>query len=86
LLIKTLSLFCPGTSELELIGSSKCSDSCVAGLEEKKRGGKFYFIYLFWFFEAGFLCVALAILDSSLDQADLPLSEIYLTLPPDRWD
>ena len=40
---------------------------------------------LVWFFETGFLCVALAVLELTADQAGLDL-EIYLFLPPECWD
>lgn len=43
------------------------------------------FVYLFWVFEAGFLC-ALAVLKLSVDQASLEPIEIRLLLPPQCQD
>ena len=43
----------------------------------------FLFIY-FGFFETGFLCVALAVLELTL-WSGLKLTEIYLPLPPKCW-
>ena len=45
----------------------------------------FYFI-LFWFFETGFLCVALAVLEPTLYTRPASNSEIHLPLPPKCWD
>ena len=45
------------------------------------------FFVLFSFFETGFLCVALAVLELALvDQAGLELTEICLPLPSKGWD
>jgi hypothetical protein len=41
-------------------------------------------LLLFWFFETGFLCVALAVLNS-LCRPGWP-QEIHLLLPPECWD
>ena len=46
----------------------------------------YIFIYLFWFFETRFLCVALAALELSLQTRLALNSEIHLPLPPRCWD
>jgi hypothetical protein len=46
----------------------------------------YLFIYLFWFFETGFLCVALAVLELTLLTRLASNSEICLPLPPKCWD
>jgi hypothetical protein len=45
-----------------------------------------YFIYLFWFFETGFLCIALVVLELTLKTKLASNSEIHLPLPPKCWD
>jgi hypothetical protein len=39
-----------------------------------------------FFFETGFLCVALAVLELALETRQASKSEIYLSLPPEWWD
>jgi hypothetical protein len=46
----------------------------------------YLFIYLFWFSETGFLCVALAVLELTLQTRLASNSEIRLPLPPKCWD
>lgn len=41
---------------------------------------------LVWFFEIEFPCVVLAVLELSVDQAGLKLTEIHLPLPLECWD
>jgi hypothetical protein len=41
---------------------------------------------LFWFFETGFLCVALAVLELTLWTRLASNSEIHLPPPPEYWD
>jgi hypothetical protein len=44
------------------------------------------FFLLFGFFETGFLCVALAVLELTLETWLASNSEISLPLPPKCWD
>jgi hypothetical protein len=50
----------------------------------------FLFIYIYFFIlffpKQVFSVVALAVLEVTLDQADLKLPEIFLPLPPECWD
>jgi hypothetical protein len=46
----------------------------------------YLFIYLFWFFETGSLCIALAVLELTLQTRLASNSEIRLPLPPECWD
>jgi hypothetical protein len=48
---------------------------------EPRKIWKFFFFFFLWF-----LCVALAILACSVEQAGLELTEIHLPLPPESWD
>ena len=53
------------------------------------KGGSIYLSLSLslWFFEIGFLYVVLEpVLELSLDQAGLELTEIYLPLLPKCWD
>jgi hypothetical protein len=42
--------------------------------------------FVFCFFEIGFLCVALAVLELTLETRLASNSEIHLPLPPQCWD
>jgi hypothetical protein len=42
----------------------------------------YIYIYIYWFFETGFLCVALAVLELTLLTRLASNSEISLPLPP----
>jgi hypothetical protein len=49
--------------------------------------GKVFFVFcFFWFLETGFLCVALAVLELTLETRLASNSEIHLPLPPKCWD
>ena len=47
---------------------------------------QFVFLLLSLFSEAGFLYVALAVLELTIDQTGLKLTVILLSLPPKCWD
>jgi hypothetical protein len=46
----------------------------------------FFFFFFFWFYKTGFACVALAVLELTLQTRLASNSEIYLPLPPEGWD
>jgi hypothetical protein len=46
----------------------------------------FVWFFGFLFFETGFLCIALAILELTLETRLVSNSEIRLPLPPKCWD
>jgi hypothetical protein len=54
----------------QLLGTSKCLFGGGGG----------------WFFETGFLCIALAVLELNLKTRLASNSEIHLPLPPECWD
>ena len=45
-----------------------------------------FVLFLWFFFETGFLCVALAVLELTLWTRLASNSEIHLPLPPECWD
>lgn len=45
-----------------------------------------YILCLSVFLSTGFLYIALAVLELTIDQAVLKLTRIHLLLPPKRWD
>jgi hypothetical protein len=46
----------------------------------------FFVLFLFLFFETGFLCIALAVLELTLYTRLASNSGIRLPLPPECWD
>jgi hypothetical protein len=51
-----------------------------------RHSSKFCFLDFLVFFETGFLCIALAVLELTLKTRLASNSEIRLPLPPECWD